>query len=117
MEHLMKNGILTIATLALVWSVAGPAHARCVGPVVNGQCLGTNVGSPSTSSDQQGTQHNYRSGSGATYQYDLSRPGDSIQYQYDRDAQRRDQMNSDPRRKQDRKQNQFGGGINNGWGQ
>jgi hypothetical protein len=53
----------------------------------------------------------YESNSGSRYQYDLSDPGDSIEYSTDLDAQRRDQMNINPRKDLDRKSGQYGGGI------
>ena len=84
------------------------SHAGCVGPVVNGECLsGTDVyGYDSGSNSDSG----YESNSGTRYQYDLSDPGDSIEYSTDLDAQRRDQMNTDPGRYLDRNSGQYGGG-------
>lgn len=85
------------------------SQAGCVGPEVNGECLsGTNVhGYDSGSNSGSG----YESNSGAQYEYDLNDPGDSIDYSTDLDAQRRDQMSSDPRRDSDQDSGQYGGGI------
>ena len=87
------------------------SYAGCVGPVVNGQCLsGTEVqGYDSDSNNDSG----YESNSGTKYQYDLNDPSDSIDYSTDLDAQRRDQMNSDPRRSLDKQSGQYGGGVYN----
>lgn len=88
------------------------AYAGCVGPVVNGQCLsGTSI--PSYDS---GSNSGYQSNSGASYQYDLNKPTDKNRYSTDLDAQRRDQMNADPRTDMDRNSGQRGGGIYNGFG-
>lgn len=46
------------------------------------------------------------------YQYDLNKPSDRMNYGYDTDAQRRDQMSTNPNRTLDRNTNQRGGGIN-----
>ena len=87
------------------------SHAGCVGPVVNGDCLsGTNVHSYDSDSN---SNSGYESNSGTKYQYDLNDPGDSIDYSTDLDAQRRDQMNSDPRRSLDKQSGQYGGGVYN----
>ena len=82
----------------------GSASARCIGPVVNGRCLGTEVyGSDS--------QESYRGSSGTTYQYDLNKPTDHNRYLYDHDAQRRDSMSTSPGRNTDRNNGLYGGGI------
>jgi len=87
------------------------SHAGCVGPVVNGKCLsGTDVYGYDSGSN---SDSDYKSNSGARYQYNLSNPGDSTQYSTDLDAQRRDQINTDSRRDLDRRSGQYGGGINN----
>ena len=84
-------------------------YGGCVGPVVNGECLsGTEVyGYNYGDSDEP----QYESSTGSTYQYDLNDPRDSNRYSTDLDAQRRDQMNTDPRRDTDRRTGQYGGGI------
>ena len=97
-------GLFILAT-----SLSVQSYARCVGPVVNGQCLGTMV--PGTS-DTQNTDR-YRSNTGTDYQYNLGNPSDRNRYSIDLDAQRRDQMNTNPRRDIDRQSGQFGGGIYN----
>jgi hypothetical protein len=61
--------------------------------------------------DGSNTGSQYESNSGTSYQYDLNNPGDSIDYSTDLDAQRRDQMSSDPRRDLDRRSGQYGGGV------
>ena len=83
----MKKVIMLVCLFSLVLFI-GSVSARCVGPVVNGRCLGTEVYG---SDDQQGS---YRGSSGAYYQYDLNKPADRNRYGYDYDAQRRDQRNS-----------------------
>jgi hypothetical protein len=96
-----------IGSLAIFFSAY--SHAGCVGPVVNGDCLsGTGVHGYDSDSNSGSS---YESNSGTKYQYDLNDPGDSIDYSTDLDAQRRDQMNSDPRRGSDRQSGQYGGGI------
>ncbi len=99
--------ILICFSFLILFSV--PLSARCIGPVVNGECLGTEV------SGNDNSQDTYRGSSGTTYQYDLNNPLDQNSYLYDNDAQKRDQMNTDPRRGSDRKNGQRGGGINNSW--
>ena len=83
----------------------GSTSARCIGPVVNGRCLGTIV-----SGDDE-PQQSYRGVSGNQYQYDLNKRSDYNQYIYDIDAQRRDQMNIDPGIEQEDESRQHGGGI------
>jgi hypothetical protein len=91
--------------------VSSYTYSGCVGPVVNGDCLTrTNVyGYDNDSDDNSG----YESRSGAKYQYDLNDPKDRNRYSIDLDAQRRDQMNTSPRRSTDRQSGQYGGGIYN----
>ena len=91
----------------IVFTFSMSSYARCIGPVVNGECLGTEV---------YGTEDNsnYEGNSGAQYQYDLNDLSDSINYSHDIDAQRRDQMNIDTRRNLDNSIGQNGGGIYNG---
>ena len=105
----MKTKLLTTGLFILAMSLSIQTHARCVGPVVNGQCLGTMV--PGTS-DTQNTDR-YRSNTGTDYQYNLGNPSDRNRYSIDLDAQRRDQMNTNTRRDLDRQSGQFGGGIYN----
>jgi len=78
----MKN-LLIICLLVMFSTIT---YAGCVGSVVNGQCLGTEVYGSDDSSGYQG-------GSGSNYQYDLNNGSDRNNYSIDLDAQRRDQMN------------------------
>ncbi|MCK0163800.1 hypothetical protein [Marinobacter sp. S6332] len=112
----MKNKVIAAIAVS-IFCIAGTAQARCVGPVVNGDCLGTEVGTYNSNSygSSSNDQNRYRSNSGAEYQYDLNRPGDNIRYQYDYDAQRRDSMSASPRRNLDKRSGQKGGGIYNSW--
>ena len=101
----MKKVLLSFVLSAIAYA----AQANCVGPVVNGQCLsGTSV-----HGFDSGQPQNYQSNSGAQYQYNLGNPVDRNAYRTDLDAQRRDQMNADPRRNLDRSSGQYGGGIQN----
>ncbi len=83
------------------------ASAGCVGVVVMGKCQGTEVGYFEGSDSES----RYEANSGTTYQYDRNDPSQNRAYGYDRDAQRRDQMSSDPRSGTDRNTGQYGGGI------
>lgn len=96
---------------SIAFCVSTYSYAGCVGPVVNGECLsGTNVyGYDNGSKDDS----RYESNSGANYQYDLNDPRDRNRYSTDLDAQRRDQMSTNPRRDTDRQSGQYGGGIYN----
>jgi hypothetical protein len=108
--YIPRKHIITFAAAFL--GFVASSHAGCVGPVVNGQCLsGTSI--PSYDS---GNNSGYRSSSGADYQYDLNKATERNSYSTDLDAQRRDQMNADPRRNMDRDSGQYGGGIYNGFG-
>ena len=100
----MKKLIVWVCFLFLVMGVS-IAPARCVGPVVNGECLGTEVYGSDDDDDS------YTGSSGSSYQYDLNDPRDQNDYSTDLDAQRRDQMSTDPGRKLDKKTGQYGGGI------
>ncbi len=84
---------------------AGFASAGCIGPVVNGKCLGASVDGYNSGSDS------YEGSSGSTYQYDLNNGTDSNRYSLDLDAQRRDQMDNSIDSMQDRLHGQNGGGI------
>jgi hypothetical protein len=103
----MKKLIVWVCFLFLVMGVS-IASARCVGPVVNGECLGTEVYG---SDDDDSTDEKYSGSSGSSYQYDLSDPRDRNDYSIDLDAQRRDQMSTDPGKDLDEKSGQRGGGI------
>ena len=108
--HFFKNKNIVLAAAFIFLNAS--AYAGCVGPVVNGECLsGTSI--PSYDS---GSNSDYRSNSGANYQYDLNKPADKNSYSTDLDAQRRDQMNADPRKDMDNNSGQRGGGIYNGFG-
>ena len=97
-----KVCVIIVCSLVLF---VGSVSARCIGPVVNGKCMGTIV--PGTDGGGGG----YQGVGGTTYQYDQNNPLDWNKYYLDRDAQRRDQMNTDPRVNSDREQGQYGGGI------
>ena len=79
----MRN-IFIICLLVMFSTIT---YARCVGSVVNGQCMGTEVYG---SDDSYG---GYQGSSGSSYQYDLNNGSDRNSYSIDLDAQRRDQMN------------------------
>ncbi|HIF60445.1 MAG TPA: hypothetical protein EYQ26_13280 [Rhodospirillales bacterium] len=96
----MKYSLLVLALSAL-----SPAtYANCVGPTVNGECLGTEVPS-------YGSSDGYQGSSGSNYQYDLNNGSDRNSYSIDLDAQRRDQQNTGVGRSQDRSRGQYGGGV------
>ena len=103
--------IKKLLTAIFILSLNAYAYADCVGPTVNGKCLsGTSIrGYGDDSSNNSG----YQSNSGARYQYDRNNPVDSNSYSIDLDAQRRDQMNTNPRKNSDRNSGQYGGGIYN----
>lgn len=63
-----------------------------------------------------GSNSGYQSNSGASYQYDLNKPNDKNRYSTDLDAQRRDQMNTNPKTDMNRNSGQRGGGIYDGFG-
>lgn len=64
-----------------------------------------------TSAFAQTNSNGYRGATGTQYQYDLSRPGDQLQYSVNPSAQLRDEMNVDPRVDLDRSLGQSGGGV------
>jgi len=103
----MKKILLLVVLLSLMIGT-GIVSARCVGPVVNGECLGTEVYGSDADDSKDG---HYRGSSGSSYQYDLNKPKDRNDYGFDIDAQRRDQMSSDPGKTLDEKSGQSGGGI------
>ncbi len=98
-----------IVLCSLVFCVSTNSYAGCIGPIVNGKCLSDTdtYGSDSSFNNNSG----YESNSGIKYQYDLNDPIDRNNYSIDLDAQRRDQMNTNPRRDLDRQTGQYGGGI------
>jgi len=102
----MKKLSTGLAALVISFG-ASTSFAGCIGTVVMGKCTGTeidNVGTPEP--------RGYESNSGARYEYDMSDPSDQIEYQYDYDAQRRDQMNrNNPSRQLDRDSGEYGGGF------
>lgn len=103
----MGKKVILIGLLSMLIGT-GVVSARCVGPVVNGECLGTEVYG---SEDDESTGDRYNGASGSSYQYDLNDPKDRNAYSIDLDAQRRDQMSSDPGKALDEKNGQRGGGI------
>jgi hypothetical protein len=100
----MKKLLVLVCLLSLVMGVS-IASARCVGPVVNGECLGTEV------YGAEDKDNSYQGSSGTKYQYNLEKPKDRNDYSIDLDAQRRDQMSTDPGKDLDEKSGQRGGGI------
>lgn len=101
-----------LVSLLTVGIGASTALAGCVGAIVNGKCVGTEVYGVAGSGSGSGSK-NYEGSSGSTYQYNLNNPVDKNNYSVDLDAQRRDQMNVNPGRNLDRGMGQYGGGINN----
>ncbi len=104
----MKKSLLAISVILSTLSTV--SNAGCVGPIVMGECIGTEV---NTYGNQDQDSGRYESNTGTQYQYDMNRANDRMQYQYDYSAQRRDQMNSNPNSKTDRDRGQYGGGIYN----
>lgn len=101
----MKTTLL-IASIFSALIISTPVFAGCVGTVVMGNCSGTEVDGVNDRNT-----NNYEGLSGANYEYDLSDPGDQVDYSVDLDAQRRDQMSSNPNRQLDQSAGQAGGGI------
>lgn len=103
----LKASVVLLSTLFCTYASAG-----CVGTVVNGRCMGTYVDHPNVGSNANRNDNSYYQGSSGTrYQYDMNNPTDRNRYSTDLDAQRRDQMNLDPRQSLDRGLGQRGGGI------
>ncbi len=107
----IRSGTLAAFVFGSALAVIGSQTlAGCIGPMVNGKCLGTETGSPYTGEPtNQGS--GYRSSTGTQYQYNNNNPIDRDRYLIDLDAQRRDQLSVDPRRDLDRSSGQNGGGI------
>lgn len=59
--------LLLIGFILLVLCV-GAVSAKCIGPVVNGESLGSEV------YGEDDSQDSFQNNSGATYQYDLNKP-------------------------------------------
>ena len=94
----MKKSAILIGSVILALGV-NTASARC-------------YGYGCTDRDSYGADNGgYEGYSGSRYQYDLSDPGDRIDYSIDIDAQHRDRMSVDPGRSLDRDLGQYGGGI------
>ena len=92
------------------------AFSGCIGPTVLGECLGTKINDPyshGSNSKNNEFESGYKSSSGTQYQYDMSKPSDSLRYSVDIAAQQRDNMNFNSSRSLDRKIGQYGGGIYN----
>lgn len=105
----MKKIITSALASFLLFSIAAPAKAECVGPVVMGKCMsGTSV-----PGFDNGSHSGYQGSSGTRYDYNLNNPTDRNRYNVDLDAQRRDQMDGryDAGRNLDQLQGQFGGGY------
>jgi hypothetical protein len=98
----MKKTAIVIGSMFLALGV-NTASAKCMGSVVNGNCLGTEI----YGSDDSG----YSGYSGTKYQYDMGSPSDRNRYSTDLDAQRRDSMSLSTGRMLDRGMGQYGGGI------
>lgn len=103
----MKKILILIGLLSIIVN-SGFVSAKCIGPIVNGECLGTEVYG---SEEDDSSEGRYTGTSGSSYQYDLSDPKDRNAYSIDLDAQRRDQMSTDPSKTLDEKNGQRGGGI------
>ena len=106
MKRFLFVGLLAICASSYTF-------AGCVGTVVNGRCLSTYINNPNVGSESSRNNRNsgYESSSGTRYQYDNSNPSDRLRYSTDIDAQRRDQMNTNPNRSLERGMGQYGGGI------
>jgi hypothetical protein len=85
--------------------VSVTATAGCVGTVVMGECSGTEI--DGINDNQTG----FESSSGTNYEYDLNDLSDRMDYGYDNEAQRRDQMSANPNRQLYQNTGQLGGGI------
>ena len=93
----------------LLFNLAAPVKADCVGPVVMGEC----VSGTSVPGFDNGSNTGYQGSSGTRYDYDLNNPVDRNRYSIDLDAQRRDQQSAtfDAGRSLDQPQGQRGGGF------
>lgn len=108
-HQLMKTIFTGTVASFLLFSVATPAKAECVGPVVMGKC----VSGTSVRGFDSGSSSGYQGSSGTRYDYDLNNPADRNRYNLDLDAQRRDQQSGtfDAGRSLDQLQGQTGGGF------
>lgn len=105
----MKAIFTNVITSFLLFGLAAPAKAECVGPVVMGKC----VSGTSVRGFDNGSNNGYQGSSGTRYDYNLNNPVDRNQYNIDLDAQRRDQQSGtfDAGRRLDQRQGQAGGGF------
>lgn len=101
---------ITIMTGAGLLLASLAVSAMAYEPITFGSDTNTSS-STSNSGFGSSNQSGYESSSGNRYQYNLSDPGDSIEYELDSSAQRRDRMNVDPTVDIDRGLNEHGGGI------
>lgn len=108
-DQLMKTIFTGAVASFLLFSVATPAKAECVGPVVMGKC----VSGTSVRGFDSGSSSGYQGSSGTRYDYDLNNPVDRNRYNLDLDAQRRDQQSGrfDAGRSLDQLQGQSAGGF------
>lgn len=97
--------VAVLSAITICSFLSFSATAGCVGTVVMGECSGTEIDHVNE------YDSGFESTSGTQYEYDLSNPGERIDYGYDNDAQRRDQMSADPNRSLDQQSGQIGGGI------
>ena len=75
------------------------------------QDVDVSVDDSSTSIYSNSSSRGYESSTGNRYQYDLSDPGDRVEYGVDVDAQMRDDMSINPTRELDRGLGEYGGGV------
>ena len=108
-EKSMKTIFTSAVASFMLFSLAAPAGAECVGPVVMGEC----VSGTSVKGFDNGPNTGYQGSSGTRYDYDLNNPVDRNRYSIDLDAQRRDQQSGtfDAGRSLDQLQGQTGGGF------
>lgn len=105
----MKTIVISAVASFLLFSLAAPAKAECVGPVVMGKC----VSGTSVRGFDNGSNTGYQGSSGTRYDYNLNNSADRNRYNIDLDAQRRDQQSGkfDAGRSLDQLQGQSGGGY------
>ena len=75
------------------------------------QDFDVSVDDSSTNMYSNSSSRGYESSTGNRYQYDMSDPGDAVEYSVDVEAQMRDDMSVNPSREIDRGLGEYGGGI------
>ncbi len=97
-------------TLTLLFVASG---ALAQDTDVYGNDSSTQIYGSGSSSGSYGTSESrgYESSTGNRYEYDLSDPGDQLEYGVDLDAQMRDSTSVNPTRELDRGLGEYGGGI------